>query len=645
MVVTDRVFWRWYLIFVSIFSVWYLYQWRNNTGTWFLLVTLSLIVSIVGLLVFNKISLESIHFKSLKIPDILGWMIVVILISAPSILTYLYPTQIIFHESGKLLLLLWMSGVSVFILQSTNRKQLSSVNFLIVILLGGVLFRIGAFVPEIQHAPFSLGWSEGSRYYNASLFMSESIYGEKVPLPVLHPSRYLLQAIPFFFNIHSIIVHRFWQVLLWIGLVGFGSYSLVKKIGFSNKFFGVIFGMWFFLFFFQGAVYYHLIICVMIVLIGYNREHPWWTTVVVIAASIWAGISRVNWIPVPALLAVTLYLLETPGKNIFWLRYLKFPIIWCVAGGISAILSNRVYVMLSGNEVEQFSSSFTSYMIWSRLLPNTTYKPGILLGLLIVILPTFILALLSIIKNGWRRYYHWLRVLGLLGILFVFGLGGIIVSVKIGGGGDLHNLDAFLVFWLLISSYIFLNRYQLEGEDQPAQFSLNFGLFLVAMVIPILLLFQKNPVWEFQDSQKQHENVIQIQQALDIINEQEEKILFITERQLLSFEYIQNVDLVPDYEKVFLMEMVMSNNQPYLEDFHNKLANHEFSAIIMDSLSTKTQTEKDSFWVENNLWVDKVVYPILDYYEPVLLFENKTINLLIPRNQNELYNQLKKINP
>lgn len=645
MVVTDRVFWRWYLIFVSIFSGWYLYQWRNNTGTWFLLVTFSLIVSIVGLLVFNKISLESIHFKSLKIPDFLGWMLAVILISAPSILTFFYPTQIILHESGKLLLLLWMSGVSVFILQSANRKQLSSVNFLIVILLGGVLFRIGAFVPEIQHAPFSLGWSEGSRYYNASLFMSESIYGEKVPLPVLHPSRYLLQAIPFFFNIHSIIVHRFWQVLLWIGLVGFGSYSLVKKIGFSNKFFAVIFGMWFFLFFFQGAVYYHLIICVMIVLIGYNREHPWWTTVVVIAASIWAGISRVNWIPVPALLVVTLYLLETPGKNIFWLRYLKFPIIWCAAGGISAILSNRVYAMLSGNEVEQFSSSFTSYMIWSRLLPNTTYKPGILLGLLIVILPTFVLALLSINKNGWKGYYHWVRVLGLLGILFVFGLGGIIVSVKIGGGGDLHNLDAFLVFWLLISSYIFLNRYLLEGEGQAAQFSLNFGLFLVAMAIPILLLFQKNPAWEFQDSQKQHENVIQIQQALDIINEQEGKVLFITERQLLSFGYIQNVDLVPDYEKVFLMEMVMSNNQPYLEDFHNKLANHEFSAILMDSLSTKTQTEKDSFWVENNLWVDKIVYPILDYYEPVLLFENKTINLLIPRNQNELYNQLKKINP
>jgi hypothetical protein len=93
------------------------------------------------------------------------------------------------------------------------------------------------------------------------------------------------------------------------------------------------------------------------------------------------------------------------------------------------------------------------------------------------------------------------------------------------------------------------------------------------------------------------------------------------------------------------MEMVMSNNQGYLEEFHRKLSQHEFSAIVMDSLATITQTEKDSFWVENNLWVDKVVYPILDHYEPVLSFENKTINLMIPRDQNDLYNQLQKINP
>ena len=645
MVVTDRDFWRWYLVLVSFFSAWYLFQWRNNAGTWFLLVSTSLVIAILALIFFNRINLERLQRITIKIPEIFCWLISLTLISTPSILTFLYPTQIVFHESGKFLLLLWMSGISVWVLQNSNRKRLSSINFLLLIILGGFLFRIGAFVPEIQRAPFSLGWSEGSRYYNASLFLSESIYGDKVPLPVLHPSRYLLQAIPFLLDVESIIFHRLWQVLLWIGLVGIGSYSLVKRLNFSNKSFALIFGLWFFLFFFQGAVYYHLIVCVFIVLLGYDQQHPWRTTIFILAASIWAGISRVNWIPVPALLAVTLYLLENPGKGAFWLKYLKIPFVWCVVGGISAIVSNRIYAFLSGNEVEQFASSFTSYMIWSRLLPNTTYKPGIILGLLVVILPTLILAMITVIRNGWRNYYHWIRVIGLLGILTVFGLGGIIVSVKIGGGGDLHNLDAFLVFWIIITSFIFLNRYHYEEKTSLDQFSLNYGLLSIAILVPILLVFQSNPSWKLRDLEKQRQDVVQIQKALDIINEQEGEILFISERQLLSFGDVQNVALVHDYEKVFLMEMVMSNNQGYLDEFHRKLAEHEFSAIVMDSLSTKTQTEKDSFWVENNLWVDKVVFPILEYYVPVLSFQNKTINILIPRNQNRLYDQLIKINP
>ena len=163
MVVTDRDFWRWYLVLVSFFSAWYLFQWRNNAGTWFLLVSTSLVIAILALIFFNRINLERLQRITIKIPEIFCWLISLTLISTPSILTFLYPTQIVFHESGKFLLLLWMSGISVWVLQNSNRKRLSSINFLLLIILGGFLFRIGAFVPEIQRAPFSLGWSEGSR--------------------------------------------------------------------------------------------------------------------------------------------------------------------------------------------------------------------------------------------------------------------------------------------------------------------------------------------------------------------------------------------------------------------------------------------------------------------------------------------------
>lgn len=643
MLVTDRIFWRWYLFFVVLCSGWYLYQWRNNTGSWFFVVLVIALMALITLALFNRINLTRLHDKTIKLPE---WLILLfsgLLVFIPSLLTFLYPTQIVFHESGKLLLLLWLSGLGVWLLQNSKRKRLASMNFLLLLLVGGVLYKIGTFVPDVQSAPFSLGWSEGSRYFNASLFFSSKIYGERFPLPVLHPSRYLLQSIPFLLGSQSILIHRFWQVILWFVMVGLGSFNLVKRINPANKFIAWVLGLWLFLFFFQGAVYYHLMVCLILVLLGYNTKRPWQTMIFVLIASIWAGLSRVNWVPVPALLAVTLYLMETPAKGTHWLKYLKHPFLWCLVGGTSALASNRIYALVSGNAVEQFLSSFSSYMIWSRLLPNTTYKPGIILGSLIVFLPLAILVIQQVVNYGWRRYYHWIRTLGLLGILAVFGLGGVIVSVKIGGGGDLHNLDAFLVFWVLITTFIVMNRYVFENDPQSDHHPLNYGLLSLVVVVPVILAFQKNTTWTFQDVRAQKTDVTHIQQALDLITEKPGDVLFITERQLLTFSDIQGVDLIADYEKVFLMEMVMSNNTPYLDDFHRKLTNHEFSAIILDSISTKTQDVKDSFWVENNLWVDKVVYPILDAYEPVYSFQNNNINLLIPRGQTDLYDQLMRM--
>jgi len=384
-------------------------------------------------------------------------------------------------------------------------------------------------------------------------------------------------------------------------------------------------------------------VCVILVIVGYDQKHPWRTLIFVMMASIWAGLSRVNWMPVPALLAVALYLLETPARGINWFKYIKYPFLWCLVSGVSALASNRIYALLSGNDVDQFASSFTSYMVWSRLLPNATYKPGIILGIMIVFLPLALLTAQQIMNNGWRRYYHWIRTFGLLGILFVFGLGGVIVSVKIGGGGDLHNLDAFLVFWVVITSMIIIDRYTFEVDQPSGQSKMNYGLLFLVVAVPVILAFQKNTTWIFQDVTAQKNDVAHIQQALDLITEQPGDVLFITERQLLTFGDIQGVELVPDHEKVFLMEMVMSNNTPYLDDFHQKIANHEYSAIIFDSISTITQDEKDSFWVENNLWVDKVVYPILDEYETVYSLQNNNINLLIPRGQTDLYDQLMRM--
>jgi hypothetical protein len=79
-------------------------------------------------------------------------------------------------------------------------------------LVYGLAYKIALFLPEISSYPFSLSWSEASRYYYASLFLSDSIYGLHVPLSVLHPSRYLLQSVPFLIPNSPLWLHRLWQV-------------------------------------------------------------------------------------------------------------------------------------------------------------------------------------------------------------------------------------------------------------------------------------------------------------------------------------------------------------------------------------------------------------------------------------------------
>ncbi len=43
--------------------------------------------------------------------------------------------------------------------------------------------RLALFIPEISTQMTSLGWSEASRYYYASLFFSKTTYGSVVPTP------------------------------------------------------------------------------------------------------------------------------------------------------------------------------------------------------------------------------------------------------------------------------------------------------------------------------------------------------------------------------------------------------------------------------------------------------------------------------
>jgi hypothetical protein len=124
----------------------------------------------------------------------------------------------------------------------------------------------------------------------------------------------------------------------------------------------------------------------------------------------------------------------------------------------------------------------------------------------------------------------------------------------------------------------------------------------------------------------------QIQQAVDEVTAQGGEVLFISQRHLLTFHQIDNVQLVPEYEKLFLMEMAISHNTAYLQKFAREIDQQRFALVITDPLFRQiNDVSEDTLAAENNAWVRAVSRPILCAYEPLLTFSDPAIQLLVPR--------------
>lgn len=625
---------HWLLLMVAC-CVWFAYESRYIRNAWFVLIVGLGLGAGIAWLVLGRFKPRG-ELLRLERTSTRGVFVVILLFSlAITAAFFTVNLHIMKYGSGRMLLAVGLAGLAALLLSAVSGKDNTYLDFARVLLILGVLHRVGAMLPEIQSGPFALGWSEGSRFYNASLFDARSIFGVDLPLPVLHPSRYLMQAIPFFLGVNTILAHRAWQVALWLGMTAWGAWLVTRKMkaGLQIPTFWLF--LYCFLFFFQGAVYYHLMVCVVLMLIGYRKGSPWRTLIFVVLASAWAGISRVNWMPVPALLAVALYLLDEPFDGKHWLKYLGWPAAWSALGIAAAFAAKRGYVLISGEAPAMFDTAFSSALLWERLMPSATFFFGILPAILLACLPLGVLVWIKLRRGGLRQA-HWLRWLGLAGIVLVMFAGGLVVSVKIGGGGDLHNLDALLVFWLLIGLSILADRLVPDTEprqqgSQPAAVRNPFWA-AVSVIVVVFFAFMRTGSWNFKPTD-QSADLQEVRSAMEVLKDQPGEVLFISERQLLVFGELPGVGVVPEYEKVFLMEMAMGNNEGYLQEFYARLANHEFKAIISDPISTALQGGNRSFAAENNAWVEKVVIPMLNYYESARSWRNGEVNLLIPQGQ------------
>jgi hypothetical protein len=516
----------------------------------------------------------------------------------------------------------------------------------------GACYQVASFIPDVSTYPFSLGWSEASRYYYASLFFSRRIYGVQIPPSVLHPSRYLLQSIPFLLPGLPLWFHRLWQAILWVFMPCLTVFLLGKRLkvrgqsGQSGRAQWLLFYAWAFLFLFQGPVYYHLLVCAAIVLWGLDTQRFWRSLAIVALASAWAGISRINWFPLPGLLAASLYILENPLPPFMTRRfdgqaslarigqdarrslaYFVKPVLWTLAGTLVAFAAQAGYIVWSGQPAGMFTSSLSSTLLWYRLFPNSTYHLGILLAVLLAAGPLVALSYLKL------RQIHPFRLLALGAILCVFLVGGIVVSAKIGGGSNLHNLDAFLVLLLVIGSYAYFGELALEGEVRglPRLQGVSPWLLSLVLLVPALYAVSGGGPIALPDRNEAQGALGELNQMVHAAVAQGGEVLFISQRHLLTFGYLSGVPLVDDYEDVFLMEMVMADNQDYLNRFYTDIDHRRFSLIISDPIKDTLKGSEYSFGEENDAWVRLVSRPVLDTYRRKVIYKNLGIEVLEPK--------------
>jgi len=561
----------------------------------------------------------------------LGWIILILAVIGYTV-TFTVPfVKNLFGVEGWIrFFVFWYFSLLVMVSIKTARRDIPwFTSLLAVVLMQSTFHLIVVQLSRVTTYPFTLGWSETSRFYYPSLFLSQFVYGSEYPLPILHPTLHLLLAPPYL--VHAPLWgHRLWQILLRLILIAAVVPSLVKRVSVQGKTVRWLVGLGMFLFLFIGPIYFHLAVPVIIMLYGFSKESDRQTWIAVILASIWCGWSRVNWYPMPGMIAAVLYLLEVPFKGKSLGRYLLKPALWFILGTLTAFMAQRVYIAISGVPAEYFYTSLASNLLWYRLLPNVSYFLGLLPAALLASIPMWLVMYAALRKRG--NNWHFLRLALIFTALFVLFLGGLAVSLKIGGGTDLHNMDAYFVMLLIVVSYLLFAQYRREDGtlDQPV--SIHWTLVILVLIVPVWSQWRNGVSSRLFDAGRTSQILSTLQERVDQVDAEDGEILFITERHLISMKMLKNVTLVPEYEREDLMEMAMANNEEYSRQFQNDMENQRFALIVVDPLNYKFLESDRSFWEENNVWVGYAMRPILCNYQLDVVFPEDEIALYVPQD-------------
>jgi hypothetical protein len=177
---------------------------------------------------------------------------------------------------------------------------------------------------------------------------------------------------------------------------------------------------------------------------------------------------------------------------------------------------------------------------------------------------------------------------------------------------------------LLLLSLFILPAYQPLQELRPLDVSQNFDwVSTLSDTVSLHAVSSLPPAEETQHALSAVQNAV-------ATAEPKGEILFMDQRQLLTFKYIR-VPLIPDYDKKVLIDRAMSSDRVYFDRFYQDLAAHRFSLIISSPLRAVIQDSDYEFGEENNAWSKWVAGPILCFYKPATSLKSVQIDLLIPR--------------
>ena len=524
-------------------------------------------------------------------------------------------------------------------------------------LLAGILVSGGAILlafplRDVSSYPFSLGWSEGNRLYDYSILFGRAryVYPADEPLnPFLDLGRQITGGFAFIYPGLTI-----WQARLWQAVMGIVPYVAVGLAVFwrarkESLWLWLLAGLWGYAFLRQGPIHTPLVFVALLVALVWRK--PLWIAAPMLALAAYvAAFSRFTWVFAPAMWTGMLIFVDATLENGRLPRSTWLRAIWlagsALAGGLIYWGTGFLRRMLEASQGANVVGR--QPLLWYRLFPNETLGPGILELLLFAVLPLIVILFFLARPPRWSLNF-WQR-LALFAPLTAFLMVGLVASAKIGGGGDLHNLDMFmlgLLFvaglalekcacrWLFESALPFAMKVVIVSMlAMPVYFPLiNMRPLLTAEVYPSLKLL--TGVESARDAgllpapSETKTALADIQRRVERALPGE--ILFLDQRQLLTFGYIE-VPLIPEYEKKLLMDRAMTDTAlPVFAAFYADLAAHRFALIVSEPLRIPLKGQETFFGEENDAWVKWVSSAVLCYYEPDKTYADFRIQLLVPR--------------